>query len=231
MKNPSEVRRRPWLRTGAALMCAVIIGVGVIASDADARRRAQPSFFGSTETRSKNMKPFKKWTGALARFSAEKAKEEQGSCESTAFNYCHYQEWQKFLKGLEGKDKWDQILSVNRFMNSRRYITDPRNWGKKDYWATPIEFMKRFGDCEDYSISKYASLKQLGFTDDEMRLAAVKDLNLKVGHAILIVWHGGKTWLLDNQIKRVVETETVRHYKPVFSINETAWWRHRAKKG
>jgi len=26
-----------------------------------------------------------------------------------------------------------------------------------------------------------------------MQLAAVKDLNLKVGHAILIVWHGGKT--------------------------------------
>ena len=113
-------------------------------------------------------------------------------------------------------------------MNTRRYITDPRNWGVPDYWATPGEFMSKFGDCEDYAIAKFLSLKRLGWTDDELRIAAVKDLNLKVGHAVLIVYHAGKTWVLDNQIRRVVETNSVRHYQPVYSINETAWWRHRS---
>jgi len=55
-----------------------------------------------------------------------------------------------------------------------------------------------------------------------------KDLNLKIGHAVLVVFEGGKTYLLDNQIKSVVETKTVRHYKPVYSINDKAWWRHRS---
>lgn len=50
MTNPSEVRWRPWLRTGAALVCAAVIGAGVFAGDADARKRSQPSFFGSTAT-------------------------------------------------------------------------------------------------------------------------------------------------------------------------------------
>jgi predicted transglutaminase-like cysteine proteinase len=87
--------------------------------------------------------------------------------------------------------------------------------------------MTKFGDCEDYAIAKFLSLKRLGWTDDELRVAAVKDLNLNVGHAVLIVYYGGKTWVLDNQIRRVVATASIRHYQPVYSINETSWWRHR----
>jgi predicted transglutaminase-like cysteine proteinase len=87
--------------------------------------------------------------------------------------------------------------------------------------------MEKFGDCEDYAISKFMSLKLLGFSDDMLRVVAVKDLNLKVGHAVLIVILDGKYYLLDNQIKQVVETKTVRHYQPVFSISTRYWWRHR----
>ena len=60
------------------------------------------------------------------------------------------------------------------------------------------------------------------------RLAAVKDLNLKVGHAILAVYHDDRIDILDNQIKIVVDSRKIRHYEPVYSINEKAWWRHRA---
>ena len=59
-------------------------------------------------------------------------------------------------------------------------------------------------------------------------MVAVKDMNLKVGHAILAVFVDGKVYILDNQIKIVVEAKKIRHYRPVFSINETNWWRHRA---
>jgi predicted transglutaminase-like cysteine proteinase len=112
-------------------------------------------------------------------------------------------------------------------MNRRHYVSDSRNWGVKDYWATPGEFMARSGDCEDFAIAKYLSLRQLGWSEDTLRVAVVRDLSLNVNHAVLIVYFDGRTWLLDNQIRRVVETETVRHYRPVFSINEKYWWRHR----
>ncbi|MBM3582838.1 MAG: hypothetical protein FJX37_12840 [Alphaproteobacteria bacterium] len=83
-----------------------------------------------------------------------------------------------------------------------------------------------FGDCEDYAIAKYVALKMLGFSMDETRVVAVKDLNLKVGHAILVVFVDGKAWVLDNQIPQGIEAAKIRHYDPVFSINEKYWWRH-----
>ena len=198
------------------------------APGSEASETSHPSFFNSVEIRSDNLTPFRKWRSALDRYSKEQASKEVRNCVSSLFNICHYEELADFLDGKRGDDKWDQLVAVNHYMNTRRYITDPRNWGVKDYWATLGEFMEKFGDCEDYAIAKYLALKKLGWTDDELRLAAVKDLNLKVGHAVLIVYHDGKTWMLDNQIRRVVDTETVRHYRPVFSINETAWWRHRS---
>ena len=74
------------------------------------------------------------------------------------------------------------------------------------------------------------TLRDLGFPAAQLRVVAVKDLNLKVGHAILVVFLGGQTYLLDNQVKKVVETKKVRHYKALYSINEDAWWRHKRKK-
>ena len=42
---------------------------------------------------------------------------------------------------------------------------------KKDYWATPIEFMGTgAGDCEDYAIAKYFSLINLGIPEDKLRI-------------------------------------------------------------
>ncbi len=38
---------------------------------------------------------------------------------------------------------------------------------------------------------------------------------------------GDQPMLLDNQIASVVPANSIRHYNPVFSINETGWWLHR----
>jgi predicted transglutaminase-like cysteine proteinase len=112
-------------------------------------------------------------------------------------------------------------------MNRARYITDLVNWGTQDYWATASEFFWKDGDCEDYAIAKYLSLKALGFAQDSLRVVVVQDLNLKIPHAILVVYLDGKALLLDNQVGTVIEAERVRHYRPIYSVNETAWWLHR----
>jgi predicted transglutaminase-like cysteine proteinase len=195
--------------------------------------KAKRSFFSSTEVRSKNLKPFKKWRSALQRYSKELKNRKRKSCQSKRLNICNYGDWGKFLKSLKGRDKFTQIRAVNARMNKAKYINDKTNWGRKDYWATPGEFMSRFGDCEDFAIVKYLSLRLLGFKERELRVVAVKDLNLKVGHAVLIVkLKDPKTkkirnFLLDNQIKKVVDAKSVRHYEAVFSINKNFWWRHR----
>lgn len=210
------------------------LGGAVTEAAAAKKKTPRPSFFNSLEIRSKNLTPFKKWRGALKKYSAERKVSKKAGCSDRRLDICSYDDWIKFLATLKDADRMTQLRRINERMNRATYIQDPQNWGKKDYWASPAEFMARFGDCEDYAIIKYLSLRMLGWRDRDLRVVAVKDLNLKVGHAVLVVYvknrkTGRKTpFVLDNQIKQVVEASRIRHYLPVFSINKTFWWRHLA---
>jgi len=217
-KNPIALRG---VVMGLFLCIALTLGSNAYASVA-----TKPSFFNSTEQVSTKLTAFKKWNGALARYSQERSQAKQGICGDQKLNACNFDKWMTFLKGLKGKDRVSQIRAVNDYMNRAPYIVDPINWGRKDYWASPGEFMAKFGDCEDYAIAKYISLRLLGYDEMSLRVVAVKDLNLKIGHAILIVFYKGKPYVLDNQIKQVVPARKVKHYLPIFSINEKAWWKH-----
>ncbi len=221
--------RRAWWRPFrlAALLLTGISLATAFAGVAEASRNSSPSYFRSTETPNTNLKPFKKWNMALARYSKETATARKGTCNEKKMNKCYYERWMKFLKKIKDKSPLEQVKAVNTAMNRAKYITDDVNWGKKDYWSTPGEFFTRYGDCEDFAITKYLSLKILGFKEDLLRVVVLKDLNLKIGHAVLIVFLNGKSLVLDNQIKQVVEAKTIRHYLPIYSINAKNWWRHR----
>lgn len=183
--------------------------------------------FNSSETASPKIHLFPKWSGALERYFDDR-KVPGGSCEASFFNRCHLREWSEFLDSLKGKDQTSQVHAVNRYMNRVRYIVDPRNYGVPDYWATPKQFLTRNGDCEDYAIAKYLSLRALGFTPSQLRVVVLQDLNLKIAHAILVVSLNGRALVLDNQIRGVVNARTIHHYKAIYSINEKFWWLHRS---
>lgn len=221
-KNAIHKKSAP--RASSLLIALCLVTVFFVSSPALAE--VKPSFFHSTEQSNTDLKPFKKWVAALTRYSKEVASKKAGACGGKELNSCSYGKWMAFLDGLKDKDVATKVREVNTYMNRAPYITDNQNWGTKDYWSSPGEFMAKFGDCEDYAIAKYMSLRHLGFKESEMRVVAVKDMNLKVGHAVLVIYLGGKTYLLDNQIKNVVSTTKVKHYVPVFSINADTWWKH-----
>ncbi|MEC8137455.1 MAG: transglutaminase-like cysteine peptidase [Pseudomonadota bacterium] len=83
---------------------------------------------------------------------------------------------------------------------------DPALWNLKDYCARPNQFMRKTGVCEDYAISIYISLLILGFNPDHMRIVVRQDRNLKILHAVLVVYLDGQPLIPDNQIKQVVHT-------------------------
>ncbi|MGB0672007.1 MAG: transglutaminase-like cysteine peptidase [Rhodospirillales bacterium] len=215
-------------RTTFSVGIVVAVLLSVLAPMGQGVRAAQPSFFNSTESMSTNLQPFTKWTGALQRYSKESALARSGNCQSQELNVCHYNKLEQMVQALKDKDEFTQLKVVNEQLNKAKYIPDQQNWGEKDYWETPAEFMSRFGDCEDYAIAKYITLRMMGWPDDKLRVVAVKDLNLKVGHAILVAFIGEKVFVLDNQIQQVLDATRIRHYLPVFSINQNAWWRHAA---
>jgi predicted transglutaminase-like cysteine proteinase len=206
-------------------LAGAVAGV-VMACATAAAEPAYPALFGTNEVRSASLGPFRKWTGVLARQIDERPLYD-GPCTARRFNRCHLQEWRQLLHEIAAKDPVAQLEAVNSFMNRAPYVTDPVNYGVPDYWATPLQFMTKDGDCEDYAIAKFMSLRQLGFDNGQMRVVVVDDLNLGVAHAILVVYLDGRAYVLDNQIARVVPAEIIRHYRPVYSINEDAWWLHR----
>jgi predicted transglutaminase-like cysteine proteinase len=185
-----------------------------------------PPLFGSREVRNANLVPFQKWTNMLVREFGERPVYD-GPCTARRFNRCHLQEWRALLRTQAGRAAPDQLAAVNEFMNRAPYVTDLVNYGVPDYWATPLEFLSKDGDCEDYAIAKYFSLKALGVPGDQMRIVVVDDLNLKIPHAILVVYLDGRALILDNQIPTVVPADRIRHYRPIYSINEQSWWLHR----
>jgi predicted transglutaminase-like cysteine proteinase len=94
-----------------------------------------------------------------------------------------------------------------------------------------MEFMKNGGDCEDFAITKYVSLRALGVPEERMRLVVLQDMQKNIPHAVLVVYTENGPVVLDNQIKRAMPVEKISHYKPIFSINRDSWWLHTKPRG
>lgn len=178
-----------------------------------------PNLFGAEEARSDDLEAFTKWSGMFAKFQ-----DTMDAPESQKI----IRELQRELSGYKSSSIFAMAEKVNDLMNAERYILDQNNWGKSDYWATPIEFLVRGGDCEDFAIAKYFALRALGVPESRLRLAIVHDEKKNIPHAILIVYAETGPIVLDNQNKEILSDSSVSHYRPIYSINREAWWLHTA---
>lgn len=190
---------------------------------------ANSSYFDMDEKRSDNISPFPKWTGVLSRYADQKAIPEN-LCGKVSYYPCSIHEWKKLVDATRGKSFADQLEIVNGWGNNHPYIEDQMNWGMEDYWSTPFEFMDISGDCEDYAIAKYYSMKALGVPAERLRIIVLQDLNLGgIIHAVLGVYEGSQLYILDNQSSQVKPALRIYHYRPIFGINENSWWAYYPK--
>lgn len=200
----------------------VLLAAAAIASPAYART----SYFDMSETASTNLRPFPKWTGVIDRFAKQRLIPDS-MCDKVQYHPCVLIEWRKFTSELRDEPLATKLEKINDWGNEHPYIVDQLNWGMVDYWETPYEFMEVNGDCEDYAIAKYYSLRAAGVPADKMRIIIVQDLNLGgIIHAILGVYDGDTLYILDNQIKQVREAMSIYHYRPIYGTNENEWWRY-----
>ena len=175
--------------------------------------------FGISAKPYADTRAFTKWHSVLARFDYEF---KQG------INTYQGQAWAKFLSKLKGQNAYTQARAVNAYFNRIKFRDDAKNWGTKDLWATPFEFMQRGGDCEDYAIAKYISLRALGVVENALHLTVVFDHTTKLPHAILVLTgNNGQNWILDNQTPRLAPAQLLQtRYQPIFGLNQKAWWHY-----
>ncbi|MCW5774599.1 MAG: transglutaminase-like cysteine peptidase, partial [Rhodospirillaceae bacterium] len=120
--------------------------------------------------------------------------------------------------------------AVNAYINRVPYRADIDNYGVDDYWATPREFFARGGDCEDYAIAKYLSLRALGWPAERLRVAVIEDRARNLVHSVLIAYHEGRALVLDIEIETVTDQRRIDRYAPIFAIAENGWWSYRSER-
>ncbi|MBR3880717.1 MAG: transglutaminase-like cysteine peptidase [Mailhella sp.] len=181
-------------------------------------RRAKPHLFGTVAFR-RPLEKQKNWISVLQR-NAESPIFEDKKRLSRSIT------WEELKEKTQDRPFKEMLDVVNRFWNSWPYRLDKEVWGKDDYWATPAEFLSRSGDCEDYCIAKYFTLRELGVPADDMRIVVVRETVRGVAHAVLAVYEGQQVHILDNLVEHVRPMRRVRNYQPYFSVNENGCWMH-----
>ena len=136
--------------------------------------------------------------------------------------------WRRLIADLRHLPAAQQLALVQQRLNRIPYRDDMANWHQVDYWATPDEFLRKGGDCEDYAIAKYFALRAAGWQAEDLRVMLSHRRGDLVGHAYLIV-HLADGWL-------VLDNRASVPYRPIgpvddlwagYSLNETSLWIHR----
>lgn len=133
------------------------------------------------------------------------------------------QAWQDLVHELQGRDDAYAINRVDGFFNETvRYQSDRDNVGMRDYWQSPLETLASgAGDCEDYAVAKYVTLRQLGLPAERLHLAVVRtDANEM--HAVTLATPGAglDPMVLDNQRLFPVALSRRSDLTPIYRVNE-----------
>ena len=135
--------------------------------------------------------------------------------------------WQELIRSSAGLSDRQKLRRVNDFFNALEFVNDIDHWGKKDYWATPLEtLISNGGDCEDFSIAKYFTLLEMGIPAEKMRLTYVKALRLNQAHMVLTYFPSpdDDPYVLDNLDKEISPAAMRDDLQPVYSFNGDGLW-------
>ena len=137
--------------------------------------------------------------------------------------------WQGMLQTARGVSDAERLKRVNDFFNRQiRFGEDSAIWNQPDYWATPLETLGLgSGDCEDFSIAKYYSLKEAGVAPEKLRLIYVRakigtsDAVASQAHMVLAYYAKpeAEPLVLDNMVSEIRPASRRPDLVPVFSFN------------
>lgn len=119
---------------------------------------------------------------------------------------------------LEGRAVLDHVnTAVNKAM---RYRADASLWGVGDYWADPTEIAKKgAGDCEDFALTKFWLLRELGIAEEQMQLVILQDTRRQLFHAVLVVHTATGAYVLDNVNSTLRQDTAYAQYTPIMSFS------------
>jgi len=230
-----------WFNHARALRAAMVACLVACFGPVTAVHAAAPEFTGALGAASESAEPFHLWTsrvfwgGLAAKWQsvAHKLDDERvqlALCDGDREN-CASDAALRLLAIVDSgrqREGRARLGEINRAINlAIRPMSDLAQFGQEDFWSSPlVTFYRGAGDCEDYAIAKYVSLRRLGVPAGRLRIAVVQDQDRDTPHAVLLADVGGTWYVLDNLSERVEPQERVGHYVPYYSLNEDGFWAH-----
>lgn len=142
------------------------------------------------------------------------------------------QHWRQLMNEERAAPEREQLVAVNDFFNGARFVDDRDLWQVADYWATPDEFLLRdAGDCEDFAIAKYFTLKAMGVAPDKLRITYVKVESLQQAHMVLAYYPDPRSvpLILDNLNRHILPATERPDLRPIYSFNAESLWLARSR--
>lgn len=166
------------------------------------------------------------WRDALQRIERERVQMKKCDRDIEICSSSSMVAWRAKIRELQAEDPRQKVDVLRRFLNHWPHRTDKDAYGKQDHWASPIEFLERSGDDEDFAIMSYVSLREAGIKIKQLRLVMVKDSLSGRNETILAVYLGDEVLLLSNQWPTPISDRNAMTYVPFISFNEDGRWLH-----
>ena len=181
---------------------------------------------GTVEFPSTNLAALPQWTRILDKMPEQRKAIARCDADPDACPSSKAIAWRAKIQELRTRDRLVQLIEINRFINTWSAKTDAAVYGTVEYWASPLEFLERSGDSEDFAIMKFYSLRELGFANDQLRIVIAMDVLSNRRHSFAATYYDGKVYVLDNVSDTVLTQEHSKYYVPTYSVNETTRWAH-----
>ncbi len=137
--------------------------------------------------------------------------------------------WRTLITNASSLSDNDRLKKINDFFNRQmRFGEDADIWSQPDYWATPMESIGQgAGDCEDFAIAKYFTLREAGVAPAKLRLIYVRAStgasagSASQAHMVLAYYAQpeAEPLVLDNLINDIRPASRRPDLVPVFSFN------------
>lgn len=118
------------------------------------------------------------------------------------------------------KEEFAEIKRINREVNSQiTWMSDMENYGVADLRVTEPRLQKRghrslrlrYGDCEDYVLTKLSRLIKAGIPKSRLQPARVSIPRAASIHLVLVVHTGAEPLILDsydNRVEKVADMQS-----------------------
>jgi hypothetical protein len=117
------------------------------------------------------------------------------------------------------KIKCSSFEKMRHFLMGCEYVSDEKQFDKKDFWQPPEQFEKtRKGDCDDFALWSWRQLMDMGYP---ARFVVGTAGRFGEGHAWVTFEKDGKVFLFDPvrcAIGYTMPSLSTRHYKPEYSV-------------